>query len=538
MASPIPPSVTIPTTPIIQAAAGSLPELKTGSVLLALVMGTEKPNPQQIKQGLQRIQLKLEGQLITVSSSKSLEAGTTVKLQVTGPNQWALLPNIPSAKAAPADLNAWTQAQRQSLPAQAELGLVLRNLLTQSTSLANLSQNSVLQAMAKILMTGNRELLATMLSKRDVANPSKVSDSIKNSGLQFESKLLNKAGSDSAKSNSGAKLSAAGGNDLKHILLKTAQQLEKIKPIQAKNSAPASETITANKQHATNQPSTTNKQSTANNQGVATSKNSQQPAASANRQAASSGKAAASQAPAANPASAPGAQATAASTTSATIATTYRPLSGTGKPTNNSAQPGKRSSETPIASTEAGGKQTIKAPIPTPTGARAERGTFEVIEAVLRELNGGIAKIQLQQLQSVGSQNQWSNPANVQNSWLLDLPVLNHPNVDSFSVRIDQEKPESNQENAKTENGWVVTLRFDLDRIGPIAIKARLAGLQVSMDVWSERPAILAMLKRELADLETSLISKGLEVKSLQCHFGELKEPRPVVEQSLIHIET
>ena len=513
MASPIPPSSSIPATqtisPVIQAAKGILPNLTTGSIILAQVVRSDAQNPAQIKQGLQRIQLKLEGKLIAVTSNKAMTPGSTVKLQVTGPNQWMLLPNTVPAKTIPADQNAWLQAQRQSLPAQAEVGSIVRNLLTQSNNLTNLAQNSSLNPLAKILLSSNRELLAAIISKKDTGNLAKLISAIKSSGLTFESKLLSgqqsvKAGvttggqaptnsraptqstvraankqaiSSTSPITKAASTPTTPSNDLKSILLRTAEKVEQIKPAIAKSTAP----VNAPLAHA-------------KSDGI-------------------------------NPA-----------------------LVRNGAVKTTLGNPSAPATQTPNSTPATAQTYSAKIPIVTPAGlaqsnsaesaTQAPRSKSEIIEQVLRQLNGGIAKIEHQQLQSVGAQNQWNNPANVQNSWVFELPVLNHPNVDGFNIRIDQEKPQTDPDNAKTENGWVITLGFDLDKLGPISVKARLVGDQVSMDIWSQRPEVLSMVKQEFAQLEESLVSKGLEVKSLKCHAGQPKEPRPVVEQSLLHIET
>lgn len=515
MPGPIPPSNNLSSSPIVQAAKGVLPDFKTGSIVMAQVVRTETQNPQQIKQGIQRIQLKLEGQLIAVSSNKPMQPGSAVKLQVTGPNQWTLLPNSPAAKTVPSDLNAWMQAQRQSLPTQTELGSVIRNLLTQSSGLTNLSQNSALNSMAQILLASNRELRSSLLTKQNLSDPSKILKAIKNSGLTFESKILSK--NEAAVSRPGGATnpntsspgSSVAGGDLKSILLKTIQQLEAVKANQAKPTAATQGSHTASGNN-------TNPVAARTSEGKATNNTAAQ-----------------TRTPGAanNPASIPPTTATNILTSNSSVnAATGGTASKTAQPTQTI--PAKPDTALPnLASTS----QKPAAPV---NAQQSSRGAAELMELVLKQINGGVAKIQQQQLQSVGSQNQWSNPANIQNSWLLDLPVLNNPHVDSFNIRIDQEDPQTNPDNSRTENGWVVTLRFDLEKLGPISVKARLVGLEVSMDLWSQRPSVLAMMQKEFTNLQQALESKGLDVKSLNSHYGELKEPRPVVEQSLLHVKT
>ncbi|MBV1959648.1 MAG: flagellar hook-length control protein FliK [Pseudomonadales bacterium] len=566
MPGPIPPSTQLTSSSVIQAATGTLPNLKTGSIVTAQVIRTDAPNPQTTKLGLQRLQLRLEGQLIAVSSNKPMQPGTTVKLQVTGPNQWMLLPPAATPKPLPAALNTWMQAQRQSLPIQAELGLVIKTLLAQSSSLSN-SQNSALSSMAKILLANNSKLTSSMLSKQDLSNPSNISKAIKNSGLMFESKILPKStpstrqAGQHTRAGSPVNTGVSTAGDLKSILLKMVHQLTTLKPALTQASTPAAPP------HSTAQQGPQSSQSPAQQtpsmpQPSATLKLSQPP----------------SQSPAPAPSQSPQAQ---IRTTDPLIQpgrsqqTSSRPeQSPTTRPSNPSsanpinpslirsaagstANPASGTLPTPPPTTAASGS-TIGAkantiatssmhpntPLPVSNRAGAEPAqqamprSAELIEMVLKQLNGGLAKIQLQQLQSVGSQNQWSNPVNIQNSWLLDLPIFNNPNVDSFNIRIDQEDDQAAHENGKTENGWVITLRFDLDKLGPMTVRARLVGLQVSMDIWSKRPAIVSMIKKEFVTFEQALFAKGLDVKSLACHSGELKEPRPVVEHSLLHVET
>ena len=560
MPGPIPPSTQLTSSSVIQAATGTLPNLKTGSIVTAQVIRTDAPNPQTTKLGLQRLQLRLEGQLIAVSSNKPMQPGTTVKLQVTGPNQWMLVPPAVTPKPLPAALNTWMQAQRQSLPIQAELGLVIKTLLAQSASLSN-SQNSALSSMAKILLANNSKLTSSMLSKQDLSNPSNISKAIKNSGLMFESKILPKStpatpqAGQQTRAGSPVNTGVSTAGDLKSILLKMVHQLTTLKPALTQASTPAapshstaqqgpqSSQSPAQQSPSTPQPSATLKlsQPTAPQPSQLPQGRTTEPLIQPRRSQQTSVRP--EQSPTTRPSNPSSANPINPALIRSAAGGTANPASGTlATPPPTTAASG--STIGAKANTIATGSMPPNTPLPVSNRAGAESAqqtmprNAELIEMVLKQLNGGLAKIQLQQLQSVGSQNQWSNPVNIQNSWLLDLPIFNNPNVDSFNIRIDQEDDQAAHENGKTENGWVITLRFDLDKLGPITVRARLVGLQVSMDVWSKRPAIVSMIKKEFVTFEQALFAKGLDVKSLACHSGELKEPRPVVEHSLLHVET
>ncbi|MBV1915925.1 MAG: flagellar hook-length control protein FliK [Pseudomonadales bacterium] len=519
MPGPIPPSTLLTNSPVIQATSGALPSLKTGSIVTAQVVRTDVQNPQTSKEGMQRLQLRLEGQLIAVSSNKPMQPGTTVKLQVTGPNQWLLLPSTTSAKPQPAALNTWTQATRQSMPAQAELGLVIKTLLAQSSSLNSLGKNSALSSMAKILLANNSQLISSMLSKQDLSNPSNISKAIKNSGLMFESKILPKstpttlATGQQSRAGSPINTGTAIAGDLKSILLKTVHQLTVLKPALNQSSTQVTSPQPSRQSQSTQRPT--------------------DPLVQPGRSQQTSGGA--EQSSATRPTTPFPANLINPSLIRQTLGAATSPLP------NRTAIPGATQSGMATTLAVPTSHQT-PAPFVTKVGSEAPQQAIprgaELVEMVLKQLNGGLSKILFQQLQSVGSQNQWSNPANIQNSWLLDLPIFNNPNIDSFNIRIDQEDAQNGQENAQIENGWVITLRFDLDKLGPITVRARLVGLQVSMDIWSQRPAILSMIQKEFVSFEQALIAKGLDVKSLACYSGELKEPRPVVEQSLLHVET
>jgi hypothetical protein len=206
------------------------------------------------------------------------------------------------------------------------------------------------------------------------------------------------------------------------------------------------------------------------------------------------------------------------------------PLPGAGNPTGtpNHTTPG--SSAPPATQAAAGGQpavtgaKTLYPQVPNqqstgqhtaqqpPQPAAAELPHARLVQDLASQVEGALSRIQYNQLSSLPGDD-----PNRQ-AWQLDLPFRDGAHLQSFHLRIEEEK----HARALEQEGstWRVDLAFDLAPLGPIRARIGLQGEVVSSVFWAEKPETVALIEKRLQVLEQGLIRVGLEVGRLSAHRG------------------
>lgn len=157
-------------------------------------------------------------------------------------------------------------------------------------------------------------------------------------------------------------------------------------------------------------------------------------------------------------------------------------------------------------------------PLP-PLAARAvqEQELPLTARELLRQADGALARVQLNQLASLPQERQPGM------EWLIELPVRREAETDVWSLRIGRD-PERGEERAAggTGGGWNVMLAFDLPGIGPLQARVNLRGEQVSAQFFSRTPGTLALVQEHLPVLQARLRQAGLRIDEISCHHGQI----------------
>ncbi len=137
------------------------------------------------------------------------------------------------------------------------------------------------------------------------------------------------------------------------------------------------------------------------------------------------------------------------------------------------------------------------------------------LRGLLHHAEAAVARLQLHQLANLDSADAKAP------QWLLELPVRTAEGADLFHLAIREEETHSAAANG--DAAWQVELAFDLEGLGPIQARVRLAGGTVSVGFHAEQPATLHLLEARLEHFGAMLREQGLEVGRLDCGPGGVR---------------
>lgn len=159
------------------------------------------------------------------------------------------------------------------------------------------------------------------------------------------------------------------------------------------------------------------------------------------------------------------------------------------------------------------------------------------ISTLLRQIANSIAKIQTNQYKSIAGQRAAAD-SNTINSWYVEIPVFNEGLFRPIQLQIDEERSTNQSKDAKQGHQWKITLGFEFEELGEFFATLTLIENTLSATFWSERPQTLRRIESELSILKTSLKSKGLEIKQLDCCKGKPPIQKSRLDQQLVDIKT
>ncbi len=179
-----------------------------------------------------------------------------------------------------------------------------------------------------------------------------------------------------------------------------------------------------------------------------------------------------------------------------------------------------------------------------PTKSSAELGSRELhMQLTLllhQQLLAGLAKIQMQQLQSLGhQQNQPDSPQPTQNL-NIELPVRLGQETSSLQLQIEDdwvEQPSASGSSEKVRQ-WEVLLSFELPSLGEFHAHLKVIHDSVSARLWAERAETLKAAKARLNELQQQLQNQGIKVTKLECFQGKPPGRQNPIGYSLIDITT
>ncbi|MBL3591021.1 MAG: flagellar hook-length control protein FliK [gamma proteobacterium endosymbiont of Lamellibrachia anaximandri] len=131
---------------------------------------------------------------------------------------------------------------------------------------------------------------------------------------------------------------------------------------------------------------------------------------------------------------------------------------------------------------------------------------------LLKQLDGGLARIQSNQLASLPQEDP------TRQTWQFELPIRHNEQLDVFRIRLQKEPGKSGE---KEDAVWSLTLRMNLEPLGPMRVQLRLQGEAISSVLWAEQAETTSLIQNNLEKLRSALEKAGLDVKKLEAYQGK-----------------
>jgi len=134
----------------------------------------------------------------------------------------------------------------------------------------------------------------------------------------------------------------------------------------------------------------------------------------------------------------------------------------------------------------------------------------QLLGEMLSDINTMLNKIETNQLLSL------RNESSLLAQYLIELPIYRAGSVDSFEIMFEGHQKDKDRGSNKV---WTVTIRFDLEPLGPMFARVKLKGERISTHFFAEDLNTAKLLNQHLSHLEQSLFSAGVdidEIKGLQ----------------------
>ncbi len=139
----------------------------------------------------------------------------------------------------------------------------------------------------------------------------------------------------------------------------------------------------------------------------------------------------------------------------------------------------------------------------------------QLINDMLTEIKSSLARIETNQLLSLRSESQ------ILQQYLLDLPIQHKGKIDSFELLLEAE-----QDNQKTKKNkrWNVTIKFDLEPLGPMFARVELRNQRISTHFYAENEVTANLLTENLEHLKNALFIAGIDIDELKSKQADVPE--------------
>jgi hypothetical protein len=156
----------------------------------------------------------------------------------------------------------------------------------------------------------------------------------------------------------------------------------------------------------------------------------------------------------------------------------------------------------------------------TPQNMAAEKqaATASLLQLLGRQSESALARVQVNQLTSLHSQQQGEEPI-----LTLELPLFNGRESEVVQLKIQRE---TKQNGGEAETCWSVALKLDNESYGAIRAVVSLAGGKVSTTFWCEQPQTQLHFQQHLEELRQRMQQQGLELGRTQAFWGQPPEPK------------
>jgi len=163
----------------------------------------------------------------------------------------------------------------------------------------------------------------------------------------------------------------------------------------------------------------------------------------------------------------------------------------------------------------------------------------KIIETLMRQTAGVLAKIQLNQLASLDHGRQGAAETNTTQQWLFELPLNTGTHMEVVTVHIQEKEQKSRDKEQRQEKSWQVDLGFDLGELGKVHIEFRLINQSANSIIWADNAQTYSRINDQLNNLQQTLENIGVHVERIDCRQGKVPDRTPLrITSRLIDITT
>lgn len=149
---------------------------------------------------------------------------------------------------------------------------------------------------------------------------------------------------------------------------------------------------------------------------------------------------------------------------------------------------------------------------------------------LLRQLASHSSTLQQSQLATLDSNSQ------AQQQILLQLPLQQGDRTVFSQLQLEQREADGKQKGEK-RSWWQLTMKFDLQQLGPLLVVAKLQQQQLQLQFYTEQPQAKALALQFLPLLKDRCKMQGLEVSQADCVLGKIPDSLLPRANSLLAIK-
>ncbi|TQV82895.1 flagellar hook-length control protein FliK [Aliikangiella coralliicola] len=101
--------------------------------------------------------------------------------------------------------------------------------------------------------------------------------------------------------------------------------------------------------------------------------------------------------------------------------------------------------------------------------------------------------------------------------FLFDLPILRDGQIDSFELLFDLKQ---NEAQSKSSKSWAVTIKFDLEPLGPMFARVTLKNQRITTHFFAQEETTAKLLEDNLHRLKNTLFLSGLDIDEISGQQG------------------
>jgi hypothetical protein len=163
----------------------------------------------------------------------------------------------------------------------------------------------------------------------------------------------------------------------------------------------------------------------------------------------------------------------------------------------------------------------------------------KVIETLMQQTAGVLAKIQLNQLASLDHSRQGVTETNTTQQWLFELPLNTGTHMEVVTIHIKEKEQKSRDKEQRQEKSWQVDLGFDLGELGKVHIEFRLINQSANSIIWADNAQTYSRINDQVNNLQQTLENIGVHVERIDCRQGKVPDRTPLrITSRLIDITT